>query len=467
MPTPRDPREKRDFMLNTPISRLVPRMALPSIAGMLVTSLYNLADTLFVSQLGTNATGAVGVNGSIDNIIMMAGSLLATGAASYTSRLLGARQDQHAREILSTCFFIALTLGMLVMVFGFAFQDQMLILLGANEDILPYSEQYCRYILLAAPFMATSFVLNQCLRSEGSAVYSMAGMVSGAVLNIGLDPLFIFTFGWGVAGASAATAISKLVSWCILMLPYWRGRTVLTIRPDQFRPRGGDIREVCAMGGASFFRNGLATLAAIVLNRIAVTFGTSALAAISVSNRITMFMTAACLGFGQGFQPVAGYSWGARRYDRVRESFQFSALTCSLGISVAAVLIGIFAKPLLLLFTEDDGELVRIGVFSLRAQCVAMPFHAFGIIVNMLAAGIGRAVPAMLLGLSRQGIFFFPILPLVIRFAGVWGVASVQGIADVLVLLLAVPIAVSILRDVRQRELSEPPEETGSPAEIQ
>ena len=463
MPTPRDPRETRDFMLNTPISRLVPRMALPSIAGMLVTSLYNLADTLFVSQLGTNATGAVGVNGSIDSIIMMAGSLLATGAASYTSRLLGAREDQHAREILSTCFFIALTLGMLVMVFGFAFQDQMLILLGANEDILPYSEQYCRYILLAAPFMATSFVLNQCLRSEGSAVYSMAGMVSGAVLNIGLDPLFIFTFGWGVAGASAATAISKLVSWCILMLPYWRGRTVLTIRLGQFRPRSGDIREVCAMGSASFFRNGLATLAAIVLNRIAVTFGTSALAAISVSNRITMFMTAACLGFGQGFQPVAGYSWGAKRYDRVRESFRFSAVACTLGISVAAVLIGVFARPILLLFTEDDAELVRIGVFSLRAQCLAMPFHAFGIIVTMLAAGIGRAIPALLLGLARQGICFFPILPLAVRLGGVWGVASIQGIADMLVLLLAVPIAVTILKDVRQRELEQPRGADGDP----
>lgn len=454
MPTPRDPREKRDFMLNTPISRLVPRMALPSIAGMLVTSLYHLADTFFVSKLGTSATGAVGVNSSIDYIIMMAGSLLATGAASFTSRLLGARQEQHAREVLSTCWFIALILGMLVMVFGFAFQDQMLILLGANEEILPYSEQYCRYILLAAPFMATSFVLNQCLRSEGSAVYSMAGMVSGAILNIGLDPLFIFTFGWGVAGASAATAISKLVSWCILMIPYWRGRTVLTIRLDQFRPRSGDILEVCSMGSASFFRTGLATLSAIILNRVAVTFGTAALAAINVSNRITMFMTSACLGFGQGFQPVAGYSWGARRYDRVRESFRFSALTCAMGISVVAALVGFLAKPLLLLFTENDAELVRIGVFSLRAQCIAMPFHAFGIIVNMLAAGIGRALPALLLGISRQGICFLPILPLVVKLGGEYGVASVQGIADMLVMLLAVPVSVMIMRDVRERELS-------------
>ena len=179
MPQFKDPNEKRTFMLNTPIPRLIPRMALPSIAGMMVTSAYNLADTLFVSQLGTYATGAVGVNASIDNIIMMAGSLLATGAASYTSRLLGAGEDKHARQVLSSSYFVALILGVLVLVFGTIFQRPILLLLGANEVILPYSQDYCRYVLLAAPFMSTSFVLNQCLRAEGSAIYSMIGMVAG------------------------------------------------------------------------------------------------------------------------------------------------------------------------------------------------------------------------------------------------------------------------------------------------
>ena len=452
MPRFTDPQQKHTFMLDTPIHRLVPRMALPSIAGMMVTSAYNLADTLFVSQLGTSATSAVGVNSSIDFMIMMAGSLLATGAASYTSRLLGAKQDQHAREVLSTCFFIALLLGATVMVVGFAFQAPILLLLGANEEILPYSEQYCRFILLAAPFMATNFVLNQCLRAEGSAIYSMVGMVTGAVLNIGLDPIFIFACHWGVAGASAATAISKLVSWCILMIPYWRGRTVLTIKLRQFRPRLPDVREVVSMGSASFFRSGLATLAGILLNRIAVSYGTSALAAVSVSNRITMFMTSACLGFGQGFQPVAGYSWGAGRYDRVRQAFRFSTRACVLAISVVGLVVGVFAKPILLWFTKYDEEMVRIGVFSLRTQCLAMPFHGYCIIVNMLCAGIGRPVPTLLLGMSRQGICFLPVLPLVVKLFGVWGVASVQGTADVLSMALAVPIAIIVGRDLRRRE---------------
>ncbi len=299
--------------------------------------------------------------------------------------------------------------------------------------------------------MATSFVLNQCLRAEGSAVFSMIGMVAGAVLNVGLDPLFIFTFGWGVAGASAATAISKVVSWCILMTPYFRKRRCSRSASGS-SARAGATPKGLRHGQREAFRNGLGTLAGILLNRIAVGYGTSALAAINVANRITMFMTSACLGFGQGFQPVAGFSWGAKRFDRVRESFRFSMIACVAGISAVALVVGIFARPILLLFTEDDAELVRIGVFSLRIQCLAMPFHGFGIIVNMLCSGIGRALPSLLLGLARQGICFFPILPLMVRLWGVWGIASVQGAADMLVMLLAVPIAVRVSRDIRRRE---------------
>jgi len=447
----RDPEEKRNYMFNTPIPRLVTRMALPTIAAAVISSAYNLADTLFVSQLGTSATGAVGVNGSIDILLTMAGALLASGAASYTSRLLGAGKTQHAREVLSTCYFIALLFGAAAMVLGFSFTVPMLRLLGANDEIMPYSIQYCSYILLAAPFMCSSFVVNQCLRAEGSAIYSMVGMVSGALLNIGLDPLFIFRFGWGVTGASAATAISKLVSWTILMLPYFRKQTLLTIKLKQIHVRWKDTKEVCMMGSASFLRGALNALAAIFLNRIAVSYGTSALAAVSVSNRITMFMTSACLGFGQGFQPVAGFAWGGERYDRVKEGFRFASRACVIGISAVALLVGVFAKPLLLLFTENDAELVRIGVFSLRVQCLAMPFHGYCIVVNMLCGGIGRAMGTLLLGLSRQGICFFPVLPVMVKLFGVWGVASIQGVSDTLSMLLAVPIAVSITKDINRR----------------
>ena len=277
---------------------------------------------------------------------------------------------------------------------------------------------------------------------------------SGAVLNIGLDPLFIFAFDWGVAGASAATAISKFVSWCILISPYVRKKTLLRISLRYFKPNWPDLKEIGAIGLSNFFRLSLSTLSAIVLNRIAVGFGESVLAAVSVSNRVTMFMTSACLGYGQGFQPVAGFSWGAKHYKRVQEAYHFSMITCTAGSALLGLLVAVFARPLMGLFTENDMEMIRVGVFSLRMQCLALPFHGYAIIINMLCSGIGRAKEAMLMGMARQGICFFPILPLMVWLFGFWGVASVQGAADILTLCLAFPFDRRVLRDIRRLELA-------------
>jgi putative MATE family efflux protein len=441
-------------MLNTPVHRLIPRMALPTIASMMVTSLYNLADTWFVSGLGTLATGAVGINASIDNVILMAGSFLALGSGSYASRLLGAKEDDHAIRVLSTCFFSAIFMGLTALTLGSVFQTPLLRLLGASDAILPYSRQYARYVLLAAPFMTASYVLNQCLRAEGSALYSMIGMMSGAVLNIALDPIFIYVFGWGVAGASAATALSKLVSFSVLLSPYLRRKTLLRISPRLIRYTLADALEVGKMGSTSLFRTGFATLAAILLNNLAVRYGESVLAAISVSNRITFFLTAACLGFGQGLQPVVGFSWGAKRYDRILQAYRFSVLAAAIGIAVPSLLLVIFAKPVLFLFTETDLDMVAVGLFSLRVQCLFMPLHAWGIVVSMSCAGMGRAKGAIILGLSRQGICLFPILPVLIYFFGMWGIAVAQGVADGLNILLILPIALMIKRDLKRLESS-------------
>lgn len=447
--------EKRTYMLDTPVPRLVTRMALPTIASMLVTSIYNLADTYFVSSLGTNATGAVGVNAAIDNIIMMMGGFVAVGAGSYISRLLGARRDEEANRVLSTSFFTALAFGVIVMVLGLIFMEPMLRLFGATDAVLPYSRQYANYVLYAAPFMTASFVLNQCLRGEGSAIFSMIGMVTGAIINIGLDPLFIFTFGWGIAGASAATAISKTISFFILMYPYLRRHTMLHIGIRRVRFVRRDMAEVAGMGSPSLLRNAMATIAAIVLNNMAAAYGESALAAVSVANRITMFLTFACLGFGMGYQPVVGFSWGARCYHRIEKAHHFAVAASVIGIAVPSLLIFIFARPVMFLFTTDDLKMVEYGAFSLRFQCAAMPLHAWCIMVNMLCAGIGRARGAAILGLSRQGICFFPILPLCAALFGVWGICAVQGVADMLCLALAIPIGTRIRREVRSLELGQ------------
>ena len=347
--------------------------------------------------------------------------------------------------MLSTCFFLALALGTLVLILGFTYQNKILLLLGANEEILPYSEQYCRYILLAAPFMATSFVLNQCLRAEGSAVFSMIGMVAGAVLNVGLDPLFIFTFGWGVAGASAATAISKVVSWCILMTPYFRKKTLLTIRFRQFRPRWSDAKEVCAMGSASFFRNGLGTLAGILLNRIAVGYGTSALAAINVANRITMFMTSACLGFGQGFQPVAGYNFGAGSKPRTRQAFWFSTLFGTVVCVAGAALIALFPEPIMHFF-RDDPEVTRIGRQALLYACAVMPVMAYSTYVNQLYQCLGFHQAATLLASCRNGLLYVPLIVLLPGLLGLSGVAMSQPAADFLTFLVSIPFQIWFFR---------------------
>ena len=377
---------------------------------------------------------------------------LTLGAGVAISRYFGAGDDARVERAIHANIFVNLLSGIFLTIFGVLLTPTILRWMGTDPEVLPDAISYFRYyftgVLAVMLYNACKSVMNALGDSKRPLYY----LLLSSAVNIALDILFIGGFGWGVAGASAATAISKVVSWCILMTPYFRKKTLLTIRFRQFRPRWSDAKEVCAMGSASFFRNGLGTLAGILLNRIAVGYGTSALAAINVANRITMFMTSACLGFGQGFQPVAGFSWGAKRFDRVRESFRFSMIACVAGISAVALIVGIFARPILLLFTEDDAELVRIGVFSLRIQCLAMPFHGFGIIVNMLCSGIGRALPSLLLGLARQGICFFPILPLMVRLWGVWGIASVQGAADMLVMLLAVPIAVRVSRDIRRRE---------------
>ena len=306
------------IMLNEPISRVIPKMAIPTIVAFLITSVYNLADTYFVSSLGTNATAAVSVNGSLDQIIMMAGSMLATGANSYIARLLGSREKEKANRVLSTAFFLAAAFGLIILGLGTVFIDSMVRLLGATDSCETYSVQYATYVLLVAPFMATSFVMNQCLRAEGSAMLSMIGMGFGGVLNCFLDPLFIFGFGLGVTGASMATAISKLVSFGILIFPYLTKRSLLRISFSRFRPTKEILYQIVSVGSASMFRSALGVVSGIALNNIAGSISDSVLAGIGVSTKIMMFPFSFILGFGAGFQPVACFNWGAKRYDRVR-----------------------------------------------------------------------------------------------------------------------------------------------------
>ena len=431
---------RRNMMLNEPIHRLIPKMAVPTIVAFLINSIYSLADTYFVSSLGTNATAAVSVNSSLDQLIMMCGSMLAVGANSYIARLLGQNNDKKASQVLSTAFFTAFGIGTLLMIFGNIFMVPMVRMLGATPTCEQYSIDYATYVLYAAPFMAANFVMNQCLRSEGSATLSMVGMSFGGILNCILDPIFIFTFDMGVAGASLATAISKWVSFAILIFPYITRRSLLHLSIRNFYPSRDIITKVVSVGSSSMFRSGLAVVSAIMLNSIAGSISDSVLAAVGVCNKVMMFPFGIVLGFAQGFQPVAGFNWGAKRYDRVAESYRFSSKVSLWGGVVMAVALTVFADTLIILFAGTDEEMRRIGVICMVSQCIAMPIHGWVAVVNMLCAGLGNAKGALALSTARQGTCFIPILyPLAFLF-GAYGIATVQAIADILTLVLAVPI---------------------------
>ncbi len=459
---------RRNMLLNEPISRIIPKMAVPTIVAFLINSIYSLADTYFVSALGTNATAAVSVNASLDQMIMMCGSLLAVGANSYIARLLGQGKEQRASQALSTAFFTAFSIGALLMIFGSIFMTPMVQLLGATPTCQQYSIDYATYVLMAAPFMAANFVMNQCLRSEGSAMLSMVGMGFGGILNCFLDPILIFgsvglkqKYGivipfeipaMGVAGASLATAISKWVSFGILLFPYVTRKSLLRLSIRNYRPDREMVKEIATVGSSSLFRNGLAVVASIALNNIAGGISDSVMAAVGVCTKVMMFPFGIVLGFTTGFQPVAGFNWGAKRYDRVRESFRFTArVTIILGVVMAAILT-VFADTFIVLFAGTDGEMRRIGSICMITQAIALPIHGWVATVNMYCAGLGNAKGALALSTSRQGSCFLPILyPLAWIFQET-GVAVTQGVADVLSLILAIPILRNLQKRIDQAE---------------
>ena len=381
---------------------------------------------------------------------MMCGSMLAVGANSYIARLLGQGEEKKASQVLSTAFFLAFGLGLTLTVVGSIFMKPMVRLLGATAECEKYAIDYATYVLLAAPLMASSFDMNQCLRSEGSATLSMIGMGAGGILNCVLDPIFIIGLDMGVAGASLATAISKVVSFAILIFPYITRRSMLHLSIRNFNFCKDIIYKVVSVGSSSMFRSGLAVVAGILLNNLAGDIGGDPLlGGIGVSTKIMMFPFSIILGFGTGFQPVAGFNWGARRYDRVQQSYRFCSLVAIVGAIMLSTVLIVFAEPVIGLFGEGGGQMQKFGAICIRLQCIALPVHAWVAVVNMLCAGLGKARGAFLLATSRQGTCFIPILYPLVYFFQENGILAVQAVADVLSLAMAIPIAIMVTREIR------------------
>ena len=354
--------------------------------------------------------------------------------------------------MLSTAFFLAMGLGTVLMVLGTTFMTPMVRLLGATPTCERYSIDYATYVLFAAPFMAANFVMNQCLRSEGSATLSMVGMGFGGILNCILDPIFIFGLHMGVAGASLATAISKWVSFAILIFPYLTRRSLLHLTIRNFQCSAEILKEIVSVVSSSMFRSGLAVVSAIVLNSIAGSISDSVLAAVGVCNKVMMFPFSIILGFSQGFQPVAGFNWGAKQYGRVEESYRFASKVALIGSVVMGLLLAVFSDKLIVLFSGTDQEMRRIGVICMLSQCITLPAHGWVAVVNMFCAGLGNAKGALALSTARQGTCFLPIVYPMAWLLGAYGVATVQAVADLLSLALAVPIIRSMKKKIARAE---------------
>jgi putative MATE family efflux protein len=442
-------------MTETPIPKLVLSLAGPTIFSMLITSIYNLADTFFVGQLSTSASGAVGVVSSLMAIIQAIGFMLGHGAGSIISRSLGRNDSDAASRFASTSFFTALAAGSVLAVAGLSFLTPLMRLLGSTETILPHARAYAQYILMAAPLMMSSLVMNNILRYEGKANFAMVGLVTGGVLNMALDPLFIFGFNMGTGGAGLATALSQAVSFCILLSMYLRGKTVSRF---SIRHVTRDIREfgtILAVGLPSFGRQGLASIASMLLNVAASAYGDAAVAGMSIVSRIFMFILSVSLGVGQGFQPVAAFNFGARKYRRVRSACLFTIAAGFVCMAVFVVLCWANGETLVRLF-RDDPDVMAVALPALRWQCAAMLLQPVMVSTNMLFQSIGKAGRATLLACCRQGICFIPLILTLPKLWGVTGVQVCQPIADVLTFCISLPILLQYLHELNGMEENEP-----------
>ena len=445
--------DKYDEMTQRPVKLLVCKMAVPTIIAMVTTALYNVVDAAFIGRLSTEGTAGIGISFAYMTFIQALGFFFGHGSGNYMSRALGAKKVSSASVVASVGFITPFLIGLMAAIVCLPNLSALSRLLGAPESVVPFANDYLRYVVAATPFMMSALTLNNQLRLQGNAHFGMIGIVSGAILNIAIDPLFIFTLGMGVSGASLATAVSQLFAWCLLLAGTFRPECV-HIRLRDFKPSWRVYYEIFRGGLPSLFRQVFNCAAAVCLNYCAALYAApgqeaSAVAAFAVVTRIMMFAFSVVLGFCQGFQPVCGYNYGARLYGRVREAWLFTACVGTAFLLVISALGYIFAPQTVTLFRAEDGVLVAIGAATLRWQCVAFPLVALFTATGMLFQNIRMTFPATLLSVCRNGLFFLPAILLLPMWLGIQGVQMAQAVADLLTFLLAVPYSVWINRKLK------------------
>lgn len=437
-------------MTQTPVSRLVITLGIPTTITMLVTSFYNLADTFFVSRINTSASGATGIVFGLMAIFQAVGFMFGHGSGSIISRYLGAKDRDSATKYASTSFFLALFSGIIMGVAGLIFCRTLMILLGSTDTILPYAMAYGKFVLFAAPAMTAGCVLNNILRYEGRAALAMIGLVSGAAINIVLDPILIFAFNMGTAGAGLATAASQYISMFILLGIFLTGRTQCEIGITYFSRGISDSLLIIKTGIPSLIRQGLTSVAAMMLNRsAAVHGGDAAIAAMSIVSRISYMIFCVGLGIGQGYQPVAGFNYGAGKYSRVKKGLIFTLFFGTATLSVFSI-CGLVASEWIIGAFRDDADVIQIGTFALYAQCIALIFVPTCVCGNMLFQSTGMYVRAGILSALRNGICFIPLIVILPEIIGITGIQLAQPIADVVSAAVTVPFLIVFFRKLPQ-----------------
>ena len=440
--------EKFKQMTETPIRPLIIRLAVPTVISNLISTIYNAADTFFIGLISTSASAAVGVAFSLQAIIQAIGFFFGQGSGTTVSKDLGKHDIKDAEIIASTGFFSSFFLSFFIMIPGLIFLEPLAIFLGSTETILPYANDYMLYILLGSPFMCSSLVLNNQLRFQGYSFYSMIGLTVGGVLNIFLDPLFIFVFDMGIAGAALATALSQAVSFFILLFYAIRMGNV-RLRISLFRPSLKILKEITVGGLPSLCRQSVMSVAMIVLNTASKPFGDAAIAAMAIVNKVGNFTNSILLGVGQGFQPVCGYNYGARLYSRVKEGFYFCVRSMVLFLIFLAVLEYIFATQIIEFFRRGDPAVTEIGSLALRLRCFTLWFSSWIVISNMLLQTTGKVVRASILGFARQGIILIPSVVILTPLIGLLGIQLAQPIADLVTIALSIPMTIGVIRSMK------------------
>ena len=436
-------------MTTHPVEKLIAGFAVPSIVCMLMTSIYNMADTWFVSRLNTQSIAAVGIVFSYMGVIQAFSFFFGHGSGNFISRALGARKTDDAATMAATGLISAMAFSILLALLCVPLMTPVLRLLGSTDTILPYARRYFSFILLGSPFISGCLVLNNQMRLQGNAMLSMIGILSGGVLNIILDPLLIFVCGMGVSGAGLATALSQMV--CFFVMLHLCGRNGgIGIRPSRFRLDLAHAKEIAAGGLPSLARQGLLFLSTIVLNNFASRYGDAAVAGFSVATRVMSIANAILIGFGQGFQPVCGFNYGAGLYGRLVKALNFCAVVMTGYCVVVGALGIIFATPIIGLFDGADPEVMRIGALVLKYHCFSFPLCGVIILTNMFLQNIRRTWPAVLVAAARQGLFFIPAVLIGALAWGMNGLVAAQPVSDLCAFCLSIPLLASAVRSLRK-----------------